>query len=281
MQCVECVVVVELRAAGLGLATAHRLAKHGAAVVLLDLPSSKGDEIAASVHSSKALFAPCDVTSSEDVRRRLCLCTCGGVFLTCVCLCVSVWQVSAALDSTFAKFGALTTVVNCAGIAPPSRVLGKKGPHSLDTFAKVLQVNTVGTFNVIRLAAERMAAGEPDAAGERGCIVNTASIAAFEGQIGQAAYAASKGAIVGMTLPIARDLARDGIRVNTIAPGLMLTPLMEGLPEKVQVDLAKQVPFPSRLGDPDHYAHLVQSIIDNPYINGETIRVDGALRMSA
>lgn len=169
--------------------------------------------------------------------------------------------------------------MNCAGIGIAVKTVSKKGVHPLDQFERVLKVNTVGTFNVIRLVAEQMAKNEPNEGGERGVIVNTASVAAYEGQIGQAAYSASKGAIVGMTLPIARDLAQYGIRVNTIAPGLFLTPLLLRLPEKVRNQLGKMVPFPSRLGDPLEYGQLVQSIIENPMINGEVIRLDGALRM--
>jgi len=250
-------------ASGLGSATAARLARQGARVAVLDLPSAFEAEPAQRLQAAvegapgKLLLAPADVTSEEEV--------------------------GAALDLLEGEFGrGPTLAVNCAGIAPPARVLHpKKGPHSLDAFAKVLQVNTVGSFNVLRLSAERMAAADPDERGERGVIVNTASIAAFDGQIGQAAYAASKGAVVGMTLPIARDLASVGIRVMTIAPGLFMTPLMETLPEKVQNQLAAQVPFPARLGDPDEYAALVQHIVENQMMNGEVIRLDGSIRMTA
>jgi 3-hydroxyacyl-CoA dehydrogenase/3-hydroxy-2-methylbutyryl-CoA dehydrogenase len=243
-------------ASGLGRATAERFAKAGARVVIVDLPTSGGDETAKAI-GSNAIFAPADVTSPEDV--------------------------TAALDKAQDAFGApINAVVQCAGIAPPSKVLGKKGPHDLGLFQKVLTVNTVGTFNVLRLASERMAAGEPVTEdGERGCIINTASIAAFEGQVGQAAYSASKGAVVGLMLPVARELSRQGIRVNTIAPGVFLTPMVEGLPPKVQEELGAIVPFPKRLGHPDMYAHMAESIVTNPYINGEVIRVDGALRMTA
>lgn len=174
----------------------------------------------------------------------------------------------------------VNTAVNCAGIGYAATTLNKRGPHSLDKFEKVVKVNTIGTFNVIRLAAERMSAADAfDDDGSHGVIVNTASVAAFDGQIGQAAYSASKGAIVGMTLPIARDLSRVGIRVNTIAPGLFLTPLLTGLPQKVQDELAGTVPFPKRLGDPDDYAKMVESIVQNQMLNGEVIRLDGAIRM--
>jgi NAD(P)-dependent dehydrogenase (short-subunit alcohol dehydrogenase family) len=196
-------------------------------------------------------------------------------------LCSSPIQVNAALDAAEKSLGGrVSVVVNCAGVAPPARVLGKNGPHKLELFANVLTINTVGTFNVLRLAAARMAAGAPVAEdGERGVIINTASVAAFDGQVGQAAYAASKGAVVAMALPIARELAKSGIRVVTIAPGVFLTPMVEGLPPKVQNELGAQVPFPSRLGKPDEYAALAQHIVENRLINGEVIRIDGALRM--
>lgn len=187
--------------------------------------------------------------------------------------------VNAAMAQGIERWGKINVAVNCAGIAIAQKTLGKKGPHDLAAFAKVLNVNTVGTFNVIRLAAAKMALNEPDEDNIRGVIVNTASIAAFDGQIGQAAYAASKGAVVGMTLPIARDLSSVGIRVNTIAPGLFLTPMLEGLPEQVRNELGQTVPLPKRLGKPAEYAKLVQSIIENSMLNGETIRLDGALRM--
>lgn len=237
---------------GLGRATAHRLAKQGAKVALLDLSAPALDKVRTELGSS-ALTFPCDVTDEKQVQD--------------------------AINETLKTFGKVNLAVNCAGIAPPSRTLSKKGPHSLSQFSKVLQVNTIGTFNVIRLAAEAMAKNEFDEDKERGVIVNTASIAAMDGQIGQAAYAASKGAVVAMTLPIARDLSSFAIRVCTIAPGLFLTPMLEGLPEQVRTDLASTVPFPKRLGNPDEYARLVQSILENPMLNGEVIRLDGALRM--
>jgi 3-hydroxyacyl-CoA dehydrogenase/3-hydroxy-2-methylbutyryl-CoA dehydrogenase len=247
------VTVVTGGASGLGLATTERFAEAGAKVTIIDLPSSDGAAIADRL-GANVIFAPTDITSEE--------------------------QVTAALDSTEAEFGRpVDTVVNCAGIGIAVKTVGRKGAHPLDKFAQVLNVNTVGTFNVLRLAAARMAEAEPDSGGQRGVIINTASIAAYDGQVGQAAYAASKGAIVGMTLPIARDLASTGIRVNTIAPGLFLTPLLQGLPEKVQNHLGASVPFPSRLGDPSEFAQLVQSVVENRMINGEVIRIDGALRM--
>ncbi|EDO44410.1 predicted protein [Nematostella vectensis] len=240
-------------ASGLGRATAARLVRNGARVVIADLPSSDGNNVAKELGKNCA-FAPTDVTSEADVRQ--------------------------AIAVANEKFGPLNAAVNCAGIGIAVKTLSKTGEaHALDLFEKVLKVNTTGSFNVIRLVAEQMIKNEPTEGGERGVITNTASVAAFDGQMGQAAYSASKGGIVGMTLPIARDLARNGIRVNTIAPGLFLTPLLESLPEKVRIALAKTVPFPPRLGHPDEYAHLVQSVMENPMMNGETIRIDGALRM--
>ncbi|MSP91105.1 MAG: 3-hydroxyacyl-CoA dehydrogenase [Myxococcales bacterium] len=240
-------------ASGLGRATAQRLAREGARVAVCDLPASPGATTAAEIGDA-AIFVPADVTSEHDMR--------------------------AALDAVAAKWGqAPNVVVNCAGIAIAQRTLTKRGPHDLESFARIVQVNVVGTFNVIRLSAARMAELEPNEHGERGVIVNTASVAAYDGQIGQAAYAASKGAVVGMTLPIARDLSGNGIRICTIAPGLFKTPMLAGLPEAVQTQLASQVPFPNRLGDPDEYGQLVQAIVTNPMLNGETIRLDGALRM--
>ncbi len=186
---------------------------------------------------------------------------------------------TAQMQAAVARCGPLRILVNCAGILDPARVLGKDGPMALDRFARVVQVNLIGTFNAIRLAAAAMSGNEPNADGERGVIVNTSSIAAFEGQIGQAAYSASKGAIAAMTLPLARDLARNGIRVMCIAPGTFDTPMMAGLSEEVRAALGAQVPFPSRLGSPAEYAQLVKAIVENPMLNGEVIRLDGALRM--
>jgi NAD(P)-dependent dehydrogenase (short-subunit alcohol dehydrogenase family) len=244
-----CAAVVTGGASGLGLATAKRLAKAGAHVTILDLPSAAGTEQAAAFGGS---FAAADVTSETDV--------------------------SAALDQA-AELGPIRVVVNCAGIGTAGRVIGKNGVLPLEQFAKVVNVNLIGTFNVIRLAAERIAAAD-EIDGERGVIVNTASVAAFEGQIGQAAYSASKGGVVGMTLPIARDLADKLIRVVTIAPGLFLTPMLQGLPPEAQESLGRQVPHPSRLGDPSEYAALVEHIVSNPMLNGEVIRLDGAIRMA-
>jgi NAD(P)-dependent dehydrogenase (short-subunit alcohol dehydrogenase family) len=239
-------------ASGLGRATAQRIRAAGGNVVLLDLAKSPGADVAATLGEG-ALFAPGDVTSADDV--------------------------SAALDAAVKRFGSLQGLVNCAGIGTADKTFGKRGSADLAGFTRVIQVNLIGTFNCIRLAAERMASNTPNADGERGVIVNTASVAAFDGQIGQAAYSASKGGIVGMTLPIARDLAELGIRVCTIAPGLFDTPLLAGLPEAARASLGKQVPFPSRLGQPSEYAALAAHIMENAMLNGETIRLDGAIRM--
>jgi len=189
-------------------------------------------------------------------------------------------QARAAVDSALKEFGALHGLVNCAGIAIGEKTIGKEGPHSLPSFTRVININLIGTFNMIRVAADAMSKQAPNAAGERGVIVNTASVAAFDGQIGQAAYSASKAGVVGMTLPIARDLARSGIRVCTIAPGIFETPMLKGLSPDVQESLAKQVPFPSRFGRPAEYAALVKHIVENEMLNGETIRLDGAIRMA-
>jgi len=251
MQIVGSVAVVTGGASGLGLATARRLVTAGAHVVLLDLPTAPGAQAVAEL-GDLAEFAPGDVTSEADV--------------------------AAALDAAVAR-GPVRIAVNCAGIGTAGRVLGRNGVLPLDAFARVVQVNLIGTFNVLRLAAERIAATEP-VDGERGVIVNTASVAAFDGQIGQAAYAASKGGVVGLTLPVARDLADKLIRVMTIAPGLFATPMLAGLPQDAQDSLGAQVPHPSRLGDPAEYAALVEHIITNPMLNGEVIRLDGAIRMA-
>ncbi|WP_409329972.1 3-hydroxyacyl-CoA dehydrogenase [Trujillonella humicola] len=246
------VAVVTGGASGLGLATARRLAGAGARVVLLDLPRTDRDEVLASF-DGRAEYAVADVTDEEQVR--------------------------AAFDRA-AELGPVRVVVSCAGIGPAARVVGRDGTAApLEGFARVVGINLIGTFNVLRLGAERMAAQEP-LGEERGVIVNTASIAAFDGQIGQAAYAASKGGIVGMTLPIARDLADKQIRVVTIAPGTFDTPLLASLPDPVRDSLGAQVPHPRRLGDPDEFGLLVTQIVANPMLNGETIRLDGAIRMA-
>jgi len=240
-------------ASGLGRATVERLLAHGGRVAILDLARSAGEEVAAAL-GSHALFAPCDVTSADEV--------------------------GAAIDAAAARFGAVHGLVNCAGVAIAEKTHGRRGAHDLGSFTFVIQVNLIGTFNCIRLAASRMVQNAPNAEGERGVIINTASVAAFDGQVGQAAYSASKGGIVGMTLPIARDLAEAGVRVCTIAPGLFDTPLMGVLPEAARQSLAKQVPFPARLGRPDEYAELACHIVENAMLNGETIRLDGAIRMA-
>ncbi len=242
-------------ASGLGAATARRLHAAGAAVVLVDLPGSHGAELAAEL-GEHAVFAPADVTDEGQVRAAI---------------------------AAAAGLGTLRIVVNCAGVATPGKVLGREGVLPLEQFSRVVQINLIGTFNVVRLCAEAMAAAEPldgEYGPERGVIVNTASVAAFDGQIGQPAYAASKGAVAAMTLPIARELARSLIRVMTIAPGIFETPMLAGLPQAAQDSLGQQVPHPSRLGKPAEYAALVEHIVANAMLNGETIRLDGAIRMS-
>ena len=243
------VFIVTGGASGLGAATARMAAEGGAKVVIADVQD--GEAYAKEIG---ARYVKCDVSSEADGR--------------------------AAVDAAVKAFGGLHVLVNCAGIAVAERTIGKDAPHDLGRFTKVITVNMIGTFNMIRLAADAMAKATPNASGERGVIVNTASVAAYDGQIGQAAYSASKGGVVSMTLPIARDLSRNGIRVCTIAPGLFETPLLKGLPKEAQDSLAKQVPFPSRLGRPTEYAQLVRSIVENEMLNGETIRLDGAIRMA-
>jgi NAD(P)-dependent dehydrogenase (short-subunit alcohol dehydrogenase family) len=229
---------------GLGAATTNMLAASGARVVVADLKGEAPED---------GRFVETDVTDEDGVR--------------------------AAIEAA-QELGELRGAVNCAGVASAQKVLGREGPHSLDSFARVVQVNLVGTFNVVRLAAETMSQNEPLESGERGVIVNTASVAAFDGQIGQVAYAASKGGVVSLTLPVARELARSGIRIMTIAPGIFDTPMMAGLPEDARDSLGKQVPFPSRLGKPEEYADLVKHIVENEMLNGEVIRLDGAIRMA-
>ncbi len=238
-------------ASGLGLATVEALLEAGAKVVILDLPGSPGADVAARLGDS-VRFAPADVRDEAAVNE--------------------------ALDVA-AELGDLRVVVNCAGTGDAIKTVGKQGPYPLDKFQRIIEINLIGSFNVLRLAAARIAELEP-LGEERGVIINTASIAAFDGQIGQAAYAASKGGVVGMTLPIARDLASLGIRVMTIAPGLFDTPLLASLPEDARASLGKQVPHPSRLGDPAEYGALAAHIVANPMLNGETIRLDGAIRMA-
>ncbi|MBE3599369.1 MAG: 3-hydroxyacyl-CoA dehydrogenase [Limnochordaceae bacterium] len=238
-------------ASGLGEATVRRLIRMGARVVIADVNAAAGEALAERLGHGAA-FVPTDVTDEASVQR--------------------------AVDRA-AGMGPLSALVNCAGVAIARRVLGRQGPHDLESFVRVIQVNLIGTFNSVRLAAAAMAQNSPDDEGQRGVIVNTASVAAFEGQVGQAAYSASKGAVAAMTLPLARELAEHGIRVVAIAPGIFDTPMMAGLPEKARASLSQQVPFPPRLGRPDEYAALVQHVIENPMINGAVIRLDGALRM--
>ena len=249
MQLDGAIALVTGGASGLGLATARALTAAGAAVVIADLPGSPGDAAAQEVGG---VFVATDVTDPASVQ--------------------------AAVDRA-ASMGPLRVAVSCAGIGTPGRILGKAGPLPLEQFARVVTVNLVGTFNVLRLAAEAMAATDP-VDGERGVIVNTASAAAYDGQVGQAAYSASKGGVVGLTLPAARDLADRLIRVMTIAPGLFDTPMLQGLPEPARQSLAQQVPMPSRLGDPAEYAALVRHVVENSMLNGEVIRLDGAIRMA-
>ncbi|MDQ1749816.1 MAG: hypothetical protein QOE71_872 [Pseudonocardiales bacterium] len=238
-------------ASGLGLATVRQLVELGATVVMVDLPSSQGKKVAEEF-GGKVAFVPADVTDEDAV--------------------------AAAVEAAIA-LGELAVVVNCAGIGPPQRVVGPDGAQPLSAFSRIVQVNLIGTFNVLRLAAARMVLQASDAE-ERGVIVNTASVAAYDGQIGQAGYSASKAGIVGMTLPIAREFAQHRIRVNTIAPGLFMTPLLNSLPAEAIASLGASVPHPRRLGKPEEYAMLVAHIIANPMLNGETIRLDGAIRMA-
>jgi NAD(P)-dependent dehydrogenase (short-subunit alcohol dehydrogenase family) len=252
MQILGKVFLVTGAGSGLGAATASILAEAGAKVVLADLNREAGEKLAAELGGG-ARFVETDVASEASAVN--------------------------AIQIAVSTFGPLNGLVNCAGVAPAEKVVGRDGPHRLESFAKVVNINLIGTFNMIRLAAEAMIKGEPDAGGERGVIINTASVAAFEGQLGQAAYAASKGGIVALTLPVARELARSGIRVMTIAPGIMETPMLLGMPPEVQESLGKMVPFPSRMGKPAEFAGLVKHIVENAYLNGEVIRLDGAIRM--
>ena len=250
MQIKDRVFIVTGGASGLGEGAARMLAAEGGKVVIADMQAERGQAVAQEIGG---VFVRCDVSSPADGQ--------------------------AVVDSACA-LGKLAGLINCAGIAPAEKTVGKQGPHALDLFVKVLTVNLVGSFNMIRLAAAAMSRNEPEPdTGERGVLISTASVAAFDGQIGQAAYAASKGGVVGMTLPIARDLARNGIRNMTIAPGIMGTPMLFGMPQEVQDALAASVPFPSRLGRPQDYAKLVRHILDNDLLNGEVIRLDGAIRM--
>ena len=247
----DSITIITGGASGLGAATARQLANAGGKVVLADLNEMAGHRLAEELGG---VFVKCDVADEGDA--------------------------AAAVEAAQQTFGGLNGLVNCAGIGAPAKAVGRDGPLALAAFEQIIRVNLTGSFNMIRLAAHAMMSNEPNDAGERGVIVNTASVAAFDGQIGQPAYSASKGGIVGMTLPLAREFARSGIRVMTIAPGLFMTPMMAGLPEEARTSLGQQVPFPPRLGDPTEYALLVEQIFANPMLNGETIRLDGAIRMA-
>ena len=244
------VFIVTGGASGLGEGTARMLAREGGKVVIADLQADKGETIAKELGGA---FVKCDVSTEDDGK---------------------------AVVAKAVSMGKLMGLVNCAGIAPAAKTVGKDGAHALSLYTKVITVNLIGSFNMIRLAAEAMCRNEPEPTGERGVMISTASVAAYDGQIGQAAYAASKGGVVGMTLPIARDLARNGIRNMTIAPGIFGTPMLFSMPQEVQDALAASVPFPSRLGTPDDYAKLVHQIITNDMLNGEVIRLDGAIRLA-
>ncbi|EJC63211.1 3-hydroxyacyl-CoA dehydrogenase [Alcaligenes ammonioxydans] len=239
-------------ASGLGAGTVRMLVEHGARVVIADIQDEAGQALAQELGQD---YLHCDVTSEQDAQAVVDL---------------------ACQDSARPLFG----LVNCAGVAPASRTVGRNGPHTLELFQKTVMINLVGTFNMCRLAAAAMSSNTPEASGERGVLINTASVAAYDGQIGQAAYGASKAGVVGLTLPLARDLAQTGIRVMTIAPGIFGTPMMFAMPQEVQDSLAASIPFPSRLGRPEDFSQLVQSIINNEMLNGETIRLDGAIRMA-
>lgn len=249
MEIKDKVFIVTGGASGLGAGTVKMLSQQGAKVLIADLNDAAGEALAQELGQR---YFHCDVTQADDAQ--------------------------AAVDAAL-ELGPLYGLINCAGIAPAARVVGRNGPHDLATFQKVININLIGSFNMIRLVAASMVDNEPLDTGERGVLINTASVAAYEGQIGQSAYAASKGAVVAMTLPIARDMARHGVRCVTIAPGIMGTPMLYGMPQEVQDALAADIPFPSRLGQPEDFAKLVQAIITNEMINGETIRLDGAIRL--
>jgi len=254
MEVENCVFLITGGASGLGAATARMVISGGGKVILADVNESAGNALAAEL-GERALFICTDVTDESSTQSA----------------------VNAALN----HFGGLHGLVCCAGVAPGEKVLSRSGPHALESFTRGVMINLVGTFNPIRLAAEAMLKNEPNVEGERGVIISTASVAAFDGQIGQAAYSASKAGVVGMTLPIARELARHGIRIMTIAPGIFETPMLLGLPQEVQDSLGKTVPFPPRLGRSNEFAQLVRSICENVMLNGEVIRLDGAIRMAA
>lgn len=252
MKIVGCTAIVTGGASGLGEACVRKCVKCGAKVAILDINAKCGQEMAAEL-GPDVIFCQTDVVDGESVQK--------------------------AVDMAMEKFGGIHVAINCAGIATPAKVIGKNGPLSIEQFNRVVQINLIGTMNVIRLAAEKMIENTPNEDGEKGVIINTASIAAFEGQIGQAAYSASKAAIVGMTLPVAREFADYGIRVLTIAPGLFETPMLAGLPEKAKASLLQNIPFPKRLARPSEFAQLALHIIENPILNGETIRLDSCIRM--
>jgi NAD(P)-dependent dehydrogenase (short-subunit alcohol dehydrogenase family) len=254
MEIKDSVAVVTGGASGLGEATVRNFVEGGGKVSILDLQQEKGQSLSAEL-GDDAIFCMANVTDEQDVQN--------------------------AIDKTVEAFGCVHIAVNCAGVGAPAKVLGKEGPMSIDEFNRVVQVNLIGTMNVIRLAAEKMVANAPNQDGEKGVVINTASAAAFDGQIGQPAYSASKAGVVGMTLPIAREFAEYGLRIVTIAPGLFETPMLMALSEKVRISLGKMVPFPNRLGKPVEFAMLARHIVENPMLNGETIRLDGALRMAA
>jgi len=254
MEIKDSVAVVTGGASGLGEACIRNFLSKGGKVSILDFAEERGQKVASELGDA-ALFCLTDITKEEDVQ--------------------------AALDKTVEAFGAIHVAVNCAGVGIPAKVLGKEGPMSMAHFNKVVQINLIGTMNVVRLAAEKMVQNQGNDDGEKGVVINVASVAAFDGQIGQAAYSASKAGVAGMTLPIAREFAEYGIRIMTIAPGIFRTPMLEGLPENVQEALGKMVPFPKRLGEPSEFAGLVQHIVENAMLNGEVIRFDGALRMAA
>ena len=253
MQIADNTFVVTGGGSGLGAATVRRLASAGANVVIADIAEEAGQAVASEL-GARSRFVATDVADADSMQ--------------------------AAIDAATGTYGALHGLVNCAGVGPAMKVLGRKGTHPLENFTRTIDINLVGTFNAIRLAVTAMVDGAPAEGGERGVIINTASVAAFDGQIGQAAYAASKGGVVAMTLPIARELAEHGIRVMTIAPGIFDTPMLAGLPEKARISLGQQVPFPARLGKPEEYAALVEHIVSNEMLNGEVIRLDGAIRMA-
>jgi NAD(P)-dependent dehydrogenase (short-subunit alcohol dehydrogenase family) len=253
MQITDHVFLVTGAGSGLGSETANMLAENGGKVVVADVNEAAGKEMAARV-GGMVRFVKCDVTDEASMQG--------------------------AVDFAVAQFGAIHGLVNCAGVAPGERVVGREGPHKLASFSRAVNINLVGTFNAIRLAAAKMTVQPPEASGERGVIVNTSSVASMDGQIGQAAYAASKAGVNGMTLPIARELAKFGVRVMTIAPGIFDTPMLRGMSDEIRASLGAQVPFPSRLGQPEEYAALVKHIIENEMLNGEVIRLDGAIRMA-